>query len=347
VHEGEADWRSFDPATQPLPPADLVFLPPVRCIARGNDAALWFGTDRGIARYVARERRRTLTTQLEAYPQITRQAVRRLVLDERGRSWFATDTGLIVFDGLDWYQSVDGTLTRLTRELSLLPGTEGQRVRMWRFRRDTDEWQSLIPGDAAGFRAENPTELARAQPAVLSIAWTDGVLARLGSFDGETFTIDEVATAASVRVRFKPDALRILDGGIPALPRLQPGVNHYRYLALEGPAAPLPESRPAWTREGRLLPEPDARAAPWEGRHLNATDLEDIDRVFAFNPAARVWLQLRPREPLSVTVRLARLEGESRIDDSILDRVFTALNHVRPAGVRVALAEEELIVRGA
>jgi hypothetical protein len=283
---------------------------------------------------------------LEAYPHVTQQSVRQVVMDERGRNWFATATGLIVFDGQDWSQNVDGSLLRLAREASSMPDTEDHPPRIWRFHRDTGAWQSLTPGDTGGFRAENPPALARAQPAVLSIAWTDGVQARLGTFDGESFTVDAAAGVGPVRVRFKPDALRIMDGGIAAIPRLQPGLNHYRYLALEDAAAAVPDSAPAWTREGRLLPEPQTREAPWEGRYLSASGIEDLDRVFAFNPSARVWMQSRPRELLSVTVRLARIAGESNIDAAILDRVFTALNHVRPAGVRVALAEEELIVRG-
>lgn len=345
VSEGTPDWQLFEPADG-LPASAAIFLPPVRCLMRGSDAALWLGTDRGVARYSARERRRTFTTLLEAFPHITTAAVQRAVLDERGRSWFASATGLLVFDGLDWYQNIEGALVRLSREAAALPDAEGTQLRFWRFDRTRALWQHLTPGDAAGFRDFQQAQLAQAQPGVLSILWTDAAVAQLGSFDGTTFTAAAEATPAALRARFKPDALRILDGGIAALPRLAPGVNHFRYLQLEAPEDPLPSSRPAWTREGRLLPEPSQRAAPLEGRYLAASASEALERVYAFNPAARIWLTWQPREVLTVTVRLGLAEHEDGIDAAILDRVFAALNHVRPAGVRVALAQGERIVRG-
>jgi hypothetical protein len=345
VSEGTPDWQLFEPA-RGLPPSDAIFLPPVRCLMRGSDAALWLGTDQGIARYSARERRRTFTTLLEAFPHITTAAVRQAVLDERGRSWFASETGLLSFDGLDWYQSIAGKLTRLGRELAALPDAEGTQLRFWRFDRARSVWQRLTPGDAAGFRDIEPAELAQPQPAVLSILWTDAALALLGSFDGAAFTADPDATPAALRTRFKPDALRILDGGIATLPRLVPGVNHFRYLQLETATDPVPVSRPAWTREGRLLPEPSQRPAPLEARYLATGVSEALERVYAFNPAAKVWLTWQPREVLSVTVRLGLAANEDGIDAAILDRLFAALNHVRPAGVRVALAAGERIVRG-
>ena len=52
------------------------------------------------------------------------------------------------------------------------------------------------------------------------------------------------------------------------------------------------------------------------------------------------------RKTLSVTVRLATLSPEERLDPVILDRVWSELNHVRPAGVRLVLAVGEKIVRG-
>jgi hypothetical protein len=345
VSEGVPDWEAFDP-TQGLPQSDQVFLPAVHCLVRGSDAALWLGTERGVARYCARERRRTFTTVLEAFPHITTAAVHQVALDERGRHWFASDTGLLVFDGLDWYQTIDGSLTRLGREPAALPDAEGTQIRFWRFDRSGAVWQRLIPGDAAGFRDVDPLALAQTQPAVTSIVWTDAAVALLGSFDGESFTPDADAVPAALRTRFKPDALRILEGGIPALARLQPGVNDFRYLQLEAAEDALPASRPAWTREGRLLPEPSQRPAPLEGRYLASGASEALDRVYAFNPAAKVWLTWRPREVLSVTVRLGLAATEDGIDAAILDRLLAALNHVRPAGVRIALAVGERIVRG-
>ena len=119
VDESIPDWVLFDPDTDPLPATDAVFLPPVRCLGRGPDAALWLGTDNGIARYLARENRRTFTTLLEAFPSVTQSPVRAIAEDERGQLWFATDTGLIVFDGGDWWQRQGADLVRLFSELTV------------------------------------------------------------------------------------------------------------------------------------------------------------------------------------------------------------------------------------
>jgi hypothetical protein len=108
----------------------------------------------------------------------------------------------------------------------------------------------------------------------------------------------------------------------------------------------VPRSFPAWTREGRLLPPPDAAAAPAEGRYLAAAALAELDRVFAYNPAARVTFRWRPRAALSVTVRLARETAEEVLPAPVLDRVYAAVQVVRPAGARVRLAHGEAVVRG-
>ena len=146
-------------------------------------------------------------------------------------------------------------------------------------------------------------------------------------------------------MRFKPDALRILDGGIPALPRLLAGSSDWRYLSLEPEVVPQPLAFPAWTIEGRLLPEPQQGAAPLEGRYLADLAQELRDKVFAFNPAAQVWMRWSPRELLSVLVRLRRTAPDEVVDPLILDRVFDEVSRVRPAAVRLGLAVDEELVR--
>jgi hypothetical protein len=347
VDEASPDWLPFDPATDPLPGADTVFLPPVRALRRGPDEALWLGTDRGIARYLAREHRRTFTTLLEAFPALMQAPVRGLVEDERRRLWFATDVGLIVFDGADWWQRQDADLVRVLARPSA-PGPlagSGAEPTFWRFVRADGRWQSLTPNGSATFVTVDPPPATADQPPVRAVTWTDGVVAQLGAFDGETFT-PSADVPAAVRVRFKPDALRVLDGGIPALPRLQPGSTDWRYLALEPAAVPASRAFPAWTVEGRLLPEPRQGAAPLEGRYLAELVSELRDQVFAFNPAAQVWMRWSPRELLSVLVRLARTSPDEVVDPVILDRVFDEVSRVRPAAVRLGLAVDEHIVRG-
>jgi hypothetical protein len=346
VDESSADWLPFDPAADALPAADAVFVPPVRCLRRGPDAALWLGTDRGIARYLAREHRRTFTTLLEAFPAVTQAPVRTLAEDERGQLWFATDAGLIVFDGADWWQRQGAELVRLMSERAVRSPLErgAAELTFWRFVRSTNRWQALTPTGNAAFTIANPDAAASEEPPVIAVTWTDGVVPQLGAFDGETFTPSADAPAG-VRVRFKPDALRVLDGGIPALPRMSPGPSEWRYLALEPAAVPEPSSLPSWTIEGRLLPEPSQGPAPLEGRYLAAGGLEPQDQVFAFNPSAQVWMRWSPRERLSVLVRLRRITPGEVVDPIVLDRVFDEVRRVRPAAVRLGLAVDEQIVR--
>ena len=346
VDEASPDWIPFDPDADELPGVDTVFMPPVRSIRRGPDAALWLGTGNGIARYLAREHRRTFATLLEAFPEVTQEPVHAIGEDERGQLWFATDTGLIVFDGGDWWQRRDADLVRFRSEPAVLPSLElnGAELTFWRFVRSANRWQSLTPSGTGGFVTNDPPASATAEPPVHALTWTDGVNPQLGSFDGTTFTPSEDAPAA-VRMRFKPDAVRILDGGIPALPRLTAGSSDWRYLSIEPEVVPQPLSFPAWTIEGRLLPEPNESAAPLEGRYLANIVQELRDKVFAFNPAARVWMRWSPRELLSVLVRLRRTAPDEVVDPLVLDRVFVEVSRVRPAAVRLGLAVDEQLVR--
>ena len=145
---------------------------------------VWLGTERGIARYLARENRRTFTTLLEAFPALGQARVHAISEDERGASWFATDLGLIVFDGADWWQRRGTLLTRLSSEpLIRSPLERGAReLTFFRFARGTGRWQAFTPGEDATFVALDPPPLPSAEPPVVSMTWTDGVNAQLGSF---------------------------------------------------------------------------------------------------------------------------------------------------------------------
>ena len=144
---------------------------------------------------------------------------------------------------------------------------------------------------------------------------------------------------------------RVVDGGIPALPRLPPGQSEWRYLSLEPEGATLPTGRPAWTIEGRLLPDDTPPPDPEPGRYdvglpEPLEDQSEFDEaVFAFPPAARVGLSWEPRRPLSALVRLGSRGPSDPLDPAALDRVFGGVQQVRPAGVRVVLALGETLVR--
>jgi len=350
--ESAPDWRRFDPdATgddRGFPDEADVFLPPVRAVRRGPDAALWIGTDAGIARYLARPARGlAYTTLLEAFPDLASGAVTAIEEDGRRGLWFATAQGLFRFDGRDFWQAQSGAFVRLPLGNAAPP--DDALPRFWRFDRDAHTWQSLDPETTNAlwmpFTAEPRGE---DEAAVRTLAWTAAAVADLGVAADGVFTPDAEATPAALRMRYKPSENRIVDGGIPAVPPLPVGDSIWRYLALEDAGDVESPRRPAWTIEGRLLPPPDA-APPLEGRFGQepASLLSDFDdAAFAFHPAARVRLEWEGRRSLTVLVRLGLLADETQIAPAVLDRVWQGIEQVRPAGVRSLLAVEEQVVRG-
>lgn len=340
VDEAIDDWLQLDLLNSTLPEPESIFVPPIHAIAHGADTDIWLGTAQGIARYRAREQRRTYTTLLEAFPQLTESRVSQIKFDARGRLWFATDNGLFIYDQLDWFQLQGDELHRLPREIE-----EQERPVFWRYVRDSNQWQFLAPPDSGGFQGYSGPQLGSNEAAVLSIQWTTSAHARPGSFDGEIFSIDENLTPAPLLMRYKSEATRIVDGGITAMPAMPPGDSHWRYLQREEAAVSPPGSFPAWTRESRLLPPPDKAEAPFEGRYLSGEQGPD-QQVFSFCPAAKVWFSWQPYSPLQVTVRLSTAGADEVIDPAILDRVWNALQRVKPAAVAVYLAVNETIERG-
>jgi hypothetical protein len=351
-----ADWQPLDLGA--LPAAEQVFLPPVHAVHRGSDASLWLGTERGIARYVARSvYGLTLQTVLEAFPELTEDAVFSITEDARGLIWFATSRGLFRYDGRDFWQFQRETeswldLGRADTFYDAAPemAESGAAPRgAWRFLRATATWQrSPASGRAWANVALAMTEPQPSdQPAVRSVVWTEGVVADLGTWDGSQFSMERLVEPRLLEMRFKPDPTRIVSGGIPAIPSLPPGASVWRYLSRESEDQEDPAERPAWTREGRLLPEPRA-SAPDSARFDRITPpASNFDEtIFAFDPTARVWFEFGARQSLAVLVRLKKRAANEQIDPAIVDRVWQGIQQVRPAGVRAMLAVEETIVRG-
>ncbi len=335
------DWALWDPAADALPADGDTFLPTVTSLLRTSDQTLWIGSAAGIAAYRARERLRTYATLLTAFPELGTDPVLALAEDERQRLWAGTARGLLVFDGMDWRQARAGALVRLPRSPA-----PSDSFTQWRFHRPSSAWQAQDSGAQGGFTRRTPTVLTTAEPATQAIAWTDGAIARLGTMTDGVFTADPSAVLAALVTRIKPDAVTVIDGGPPAIPRLLPGGSDWRYLAREEAVVPTPTGFPAWTREGRLLPPPSASAAPYEGRFLTEEEAALLDSVFAYNPAARVTFRWRPRAALSVIVRLDKRAADELIPDIVLDRVWDGIGTVRPAGGRVVLAVGAEAVRG-
>jgi hypothetical protein len=333
-----------------LPPANAeVYLPGVLSALRGPDESLWLGTSRGLARYVAvSQRGLTYRTNLEAFPDLTTGAVSAIRIDERGIIWFCADRGLFRYDGRDFWQFQEGHWARLGRADTLYDGSPEPPERgMWRFDREADAWQRWDE-DSSVWVAPDPALRSSDGPAVVDVTWADGLAADLGAWDGLAFSASAPEDASSFVVRVKPEDTRIVNGGIPFVPRLPPGESLWRYLSLEPESVPAPSDLPFWTVEGRLIPPPEMDA-PGPGRYDITTPPPPSDfdaSVFAYNPAARVWMLWEPVQPLGVLVRLKELAPGERIDPAIVDRVWQGIGQVRPAGIRAMLAVEEEIVRG-
>jgi hypothetical protein len=332
-------------------PSDgAVFLPAVNAVHRGPDAMLWFGTEQGIAAYAAVpvDGTTTYTTVLLAFPDVCVDPVTQIFEDVRGGVWFCTARGLLRFDGRDWWQRRGGDWIHLGRA-DLLSGTVARPRGAWRFERASSQWQRF---DTAGAVWVVPAfdERTTAEPAVTRALMTDAVAADLGAIVDDVFEPDTEVPPADVFLRVKPDAERILDGGVPYIPACPQGESQWRYLARE--TEPLEEPpvlhRPAWSTEGRLFPPPAALDAPYPGRFDIAAPPEGrFDQaVFAYDPAARVTFGLAEIAACSVLVRLLSRAGDPKYDPAILDRVLDGIALVRPAGVRVALAVDDTIVTG-
>jgi hypothetical protein len=347
--EQSPEWRAFAAGSSDTPADERVFLPPVFAVHRGPDASLWFGTAAGIARYVARSQGgSTYTTLLEAYPDLTTGSVRQIHQDERGGVWFCTDRGLLRYDGRDFYQRRAGAWVHLGRS-DLLPGIVAQERGAWRFDRASGQWQRFDTR-GAGFVVPAIQLRTTAEPAVIAVVVSDAVVADIGAIEEEEFAAASAVAASDLFLHIQPTEDRIVNGGIPYIPRLPVGESTWRYLSREPvdlvPAAA--EHRPAWSMEGRLFPPPPDLDAPYAGRWdvTPPFDGHFDQAVFSYDPAARVAFAFGPTQPCSVLVRLRRRAGQASIDPAVIDRVWEGMQLVRPAGVRTTLAVDDTIVKG-
>ena len=363
----EIDWAPLDPAA--LPGQNDVFLPTVTSLCAGPDASLWIGTEAGLARYIARqEDGLAYQTLLEAYPDLVDGPVGAIFPDPHGLVWFATRRGLLRFDGRDLaqYQEAAERWVPLGKAALFYPPQGPPEKRgAWRFNRGLSggRWQRFGPA-AGGWALFNGPLRSAPETAVNTVFWSDAVSADLGTWDeaGGVFTVSAAVDPAELVMRVKPSEDRIVAGGIPAVPRLPRGTTTWRYLSLEAPSpAPLPAG-PAWTCEGRWLPPPAGVSAPYPGRYREGAPLaltglspskvlgppeSRFDQVvFAYPAVAAVWFQWGARQPFAALVRLQRRHAGETIHPAVLDRVWQAIQRVRPAGVRVLLAVERDIVRG-
>ncbi|CAM2065237.1 hypothetical protein SCOR_07650 [Sulfidibacter corallicola] len=344
------DWQPFSPGAQELPGDEDLFLPAVHAVLRGDDGSLWLGTEAGLARYAALAvRGTTYETVLQAFPEFGDGPVRAMRRDERGLVWFCTERGVLVFDGQDFCQpDPDGDiydwlrLGSLDDDVALETAPRG----VWRYVRGPDGgWERR---EAEGFAPVAVVPVTRDFDAIRDLLFAPAVWADLGVWQDQRFIHQVPVPESDLRARYKPSEDRIVDGGVPFIPELPPGTSTWRYLRHEDPEPPEYEAgtdRPAWTAEGRLLPEP-LRPAPVPGRYeigRYSPDPGGTDSVYAFAPAARLRLRWRESRELTVLVRLMRLRQDEAIDPAVIDEVRKAIRGVRPLGVHVALAIEEVL----
>ncbi len=358
-----------------LPQANEVYLPPVTSIHVGPDASLWIGTQQGFARYRARpEHGLTYKTLLEAYPDLADGEVHAIREDARGLVWFCTSRGLFRFDGRDIAQYQTGSQRWVSQgRADSVYFTEDAAPRdFWRFHPASSSWQYFdrttrqwtVYADSPRSENENPVHV---------VQWTDSIAAESGTWESEAFKSSGPVAINDLRMRVKPTNERIVDGGLPAVPRIPVGESTWRYLSLETETMPVSVSRPWWTREGRLLPPPDLEPvsvdrpggtredrlfpprdqdAPYPGRYgENDPEPEPPEQifdstVFPYTPAAKVWLEWSGRRTFTAIVRLQTITADETVHPAIIDRVWQGIKKVRPAGVNVKLAVEEQIVRG-
>jgi hypothetical protein len=266
--------------------------------------------------------------------------VHALAADERGAVWACTDRGLFRLDRRDAWHLEGGTLVQCGRlDSRYEPGPV--RRGTWRYLRASGRWQVAT---AAGDWTDNTRQpRTTGEPPVRAIAWTDGVA---GTIEGGGDPVAVPETQLAVRLKVSDD--RIVDGGLPALPRMPVGRSTWRYLALEPQPAGTPPGTAAWSREGRRLTgKLDLRPEPARFDTDRPQPGSQFDKsVFAFAPEAQVQMAWRPREPLRVIARLRTRTPSEQLDPVVLDRVWEGILQVRPAGVRAALAVDETIVRG-
>ncbi|MCD6224413.1 MAG: hypothetical protein J7K32_02630, partial [Deltaproteobacteria bacterium] len=71
-----------------------------------------------------------------------------------------------------------------------------------------------------------------------------------------------------------------------------------------------------------------------------------FEDVFAFNTAVKIWFTWQLQEYNTAIIRLQKRSEDETIDPAIIDRVRQGVQRVRPAGLKVAIAVEQCILRG-
>ena len=306
--ELQPDWLEFEAGI--LPDTETFGLPAVLSLMLGDDNSLWIGTVAGLARYRARKEAELVYRNLmEAFADLVDGAVTKIRKDEYGFVWFATNRGLLRFDGRDIARldKANGQWTQLGQAdqrypadlLGAGPVAKELPLRgLWRYHKILAQWQIFddIASAWTGFTAASLLE----QDSILEFVFIDSVKAELGTLTANEFSPISGVPAEKLLMRCKPDHTRIVNGGLAAIPRMPQGDSNWRYLSLEPTDLVEPAELPWWSIEGRLVPPPEYRV-PFPGR-FGDTDQLPVqsgaqlayqlgEMIYAYDPAAKIKFQ--------------------------------------------------------
>lgn len=356
VSEHLPDWQAEAAAAPDLSSP----LPPLSALAATADGSLWLASAAGLARWHVADDE---GTRLEAFPELI-GAVRSLVVDERGLLWIAADNGLFRYDGRDLarHDTAAGTWIAEGRADTAYPSDFASEARgHWRYDREQARWlrwdpvQRRFAEPGLGDRRDAGGGGEGASAGVAALVFAPGVRAELGLWDAASasFTASAEVPPAELRLRIKPDELRVVDGVAPLLPPPSGRSDErWRYLQLAPGAAPPPGGSHWWSTEGQLFPAPARKAALPGHFRSDPAFLVDAERegqfdhlAFSYPPSARLWALLPRRPAAGIRIRLCLPEPDAAADPALIERVWKLVERARPAGVPLQLMVEGRIVK--
>lgn len=329
-------------------------LPPLAALAATADGSLWLGGPAGLARWHVADGE---GTRLEAFPELI-GAVHALTVDERGLLWIGADNGLFRFDGRDLarHDFDAGAWIAEGRADTAYPTDFSAEPRgHWQYDRAQARWlrwrnRERRFGDA-GLADRLGSDLALG-----AVLFAPTVRAELGAWDAasQRFTASADLASDALRLRIKPDELRIVDGVAPWLPPPSGRSDErWRYLQLADPA-PTPPAAGGdwWSKEGQLFPAPARRAAVPGHFRTDPVFAADPDgegqfghAAFSYPPSARLWALRRLPPAAGIRIRLCQPDPGAAADPALTERVWNLIERARPPGVPLQLMVEGRIVK--
>ena len=346
--EQSPEWREFGAGPDGTPSSTNVFLPSVLAIRRGPDASLWLGPS-AASRVTLHSRSRTAPTRrvsrhspisvMARSPSCTKMRAAACCFAPSAdscASMAAISGSARRRGGITWGaptccpESSRGSAAAGASMARTIAGSASTR---------------MVPAGLPRHRIPHDRRSGCQRTSL-----TDGVVADLGSFNGETFTHASNVNASDIYLHIKPQVERIVSGGMPyirACPRAHRSGATYRASPRicnhRRPATCLRGARKGGSSRRHRHSMRPTPAASTSTLRRTATSTR---RCSPTTRRRRVTFEFEPRMPCPVLVRLYRRTGDPPFDPAVLDRVWEGIQLVRPAGVRALLAVDESIVRG-